>query len=200
MHSIKQRVVSGLIWKKKTFRVALLSLTSILAIQIFTVNMKWPAPELTKIPVGEKALMNGLSLCVTDSSIVSPKEFYTSYAVDKKQQTRLTIEQMTAQGGQARVLCITILSTNETEHAITFQADELMAECGPWSARLDSDLFQIANNSVGTLEIAPSESKEIRLFYDLYYQHFDTSAWENIETLPFALTVSLYPQKILLCV
>ncbi len=107
---------------------------------------------------------------------------------------------MIAQGWQAKILCITLSAANETDHPVAFHTGNLMAECGPWSNGLDFDLFEMVNHSTGTVEIAPSESKEIHLFYDLYDQHFTPYDWKNIDNQPFALTISLYPEKILLCV
>lgn len=200
MYSKKQQEVNGLTWKRKTFSIVLFCIAAVLVARIILVNLQWPAARQAQIPVGEQISVGGLALSVASSSIVSPEELYASYGISQEQQMRFMLGQMTAQGWQAKVLCITLSAVNETDQAVAFQTGNLMAECGPWSNGLDFDLFQMANNSTGTVEIAPSESREIYLFYDLYDQHFTAHNWQNIEKQPFALTISLYPEKILLYV
>lgn len=200
MRSKKQQEVNGLTWKKKAFSIVLFLIAAILTARIFMVNLQWPAASRIEIPTGEKFSLDGLALSVESSSIMSPEEIYSFCKMDKEQATRLMLEQMIAQGWQAKILCITLSAANETDHPVAFHTGNLMAECGPWSNGLDFDLFEMVNHSTGTVEIAPSESKEIHLFYDLYDQHFTPYDWKNIDNQPFALTISLYPEKILLCV
>lgn len=186
--------------KKKAYSIVFLLVAAVLATKIFLINYQWPAATLIEIPAKESFSVNGLSLCVTASSIVSPWELYEEYDIEKNEQEQLFIEQMRAQGWDAKILVVKLSVVNETNDKITFRAGSLMAECGPWSNGVDHELFLTANQSTGTVEMEAYQSKEIYLFYDLYDQHFTTAAWQNLASLPFSLTVALYPEKVLLCV
>ena len=116
MRSKKQQEVNGLTWNKKAFSIVLFLIAAILTARIFMVNLQWPAASRIEIPTGEKFSLDGLALCVESSSIMSPEEIYAFCKIDEEQATRLMLEQMIAQGWQAKILCITLSAANETDH------------------------------------------------------------------------------------
>lgn len=186
--------------KKKICRITFLLVAVILIARIVVVNFQWPAADLIEIPPKESFYMQGLTMSVISSFIATPSEVYEEYDIAEEEKEQLFLEQMIAQGWDAKVLVVALSAVNETNSKITFQAGSLMAECGPWSNGVDHDLFKVANQSTGTIEIEPGQFKNIYLFYDLYDQHFTVTAWKSLDSLPFALSISLYPEKILLYV
>lgn len=187
-------------WKRRIGRALALCALCLVCVRIFAVNRQWPAPKAVTVSSGEDFCVNGLSFCVKQSSIDCPQDVFDSFHVTDEQQNRFFMAMMLAQGWQAKILQVTVAVTNTTDQEITFEAGGFMAECGPWSNGVDHDLFILANPTKGTVQVAPSQTVDVRLFYDLYDRHFVEEDWQNLDQLPFALLLSLYPEKVMLCV
>lgn len=163
------------------------------------INATWPCAEEIRIPVGQSVSVGNLRVCVKDSLIDTQENVLSFYKAVPSDRFPSMIETMEKQGWQAKVLTAEIEFENVSGEPIEMDFNSLTAEQKQWSNGADTALYYALNPHLeGRFTLAPREKITVKISFDLFDHHFSAGRWKAVETLPFSIALSLYPQKVML--
>ncbi|MDD3279300.1 MAG: hypothetical protein PHG16_10545 [Lachnospiraceae bacterium] len=94
-----------------------------------------------------------------------------------------------------------LIITNTSAAADTYlDITRFNFESGSWSNGISLDGFQLLNPGyrLSNVQVPAGEQLTLHLTCNIYRMHFSDSLWKNIRNRSFGLTLTYYPQKILL--
>ena len=164
-------------------------------LRIIHVNNKHKTPAVITYNQGEELTGKNLKFQVTKSSLMDKKEFEAEYCeFDKNDENRELLS------NDMKLLVVDFEIDNVGQDISEFVFFDFMAQSGSWANGWNLEMYRKLNDYNSTLiEIAPGESKELKLVFCMYDIQFKNHSWNTINNRKFYIVIDCYPVKSRIC-
>lgn len=164
-------------------------------LRIIHVNDKYKTPSVITYNQGEELTGKNLKFQVTESRLMDKEEFESEYCeFDENDENRELLNK------EMKVLIVDFKIDNIGQNISEFVFFDFVAQSGAWANGWSLEMYRKLNDyNSNSIEIAPGESKELKLVFCMYDIQFKNSSWNNIENRKFYIVVDCYPVKSRIC-
>jgi hypothetical protein len=168
------------------------------AVRIYDINRQYPDAKIVMHEVGETIPGGGTSVTVNGGELIDVAELarlapdYEEILMDPN------VVDPPYRDDQIRYLLFRVTVANDTEEAQRMSLVEMCADALIWSNGIELDLYREMNPdfaSPARIELAPRQTAEIILPYQLSDVQFKEKDWAKIDEWDFDLSLSTYPTR-----
>ncbi|SHJ60663.1 hypothetical protein [Parasporobacterium paucivorans] len=174
--------------KKIIFISAAFILAISIGIKVYTINSKYPQPEIVEYNQGRLIKGGELTIRVARSRIMELSPDYNQNVTDPKG--------VSVNKNDIKVLLLDIDIVNTSDEDKQMSMINFVAQSQAWSNGWDMDLYSILNNTEYTnISIEANQSETIQLPFLMYRHQFKEKSWNDIGKRQFDLILTSYPVK-----